>query len=62
MADMAAKGRSEHGQRTHCPHGHPYDAANTYIDKRGGRHCRACSREYMRRKLQISPERYRVKE
>lgn len=26
---------------THCPHGHPYDVANTYIYK-GRRNCRAC--------------------
>lgn len=28
--------------KTHCPAGHPYDEANTYIDGRGHRHCRAC--------------------
>ena len=27
--------------RTHCIHGHPFDAVNTYI-YRGMRHCRAC--------------------
>lgn len=27
--------------KTHCPHGHPYDAANTYL-WRGIRNCRAC--------------------
>jgi hypothetical protein len=31
--------------KTHCPQSHPYDEANTYIDKRGGRQCRACNRE-----------------
>jgi hypothetical protein len=30
-----------HAERTHCPHGHPYDAANTRID-RGKRRCRTC--------------------
>lgn len=30
---------------THCPHGHPYDEANTYIrPDTGGRKCRACLR------------------
>lgn len=31
---------------THCPKGHPYDAANTYKrpDGKPGRNCRACSR------------------
>ena len=27
---------------THCPHGHPFDEANTYIDPKGGRRCRKC--------------------
>jgi hypothetical protein len=30
--------------RTECPAGHPYDAANTYRDPRGSRRCRACHR------------------
>lgn len=30
--------------RTHCPHGHPYDEANTKRRKRGGRDCRECDR------------------
>lgn len=30
---------------TRCPHGHPYDEANTYIDPKGARRCRACSTE-----------------
>lgn len=34
--------------KTHCPYGHPYDEANTYITKRGHRNCRACSRERSR--------------
>jgi transposase-like protein len=29
---------------THCPAGHPYDAANTMRPPRGGRVCRACNR------------------
>lgn len=31
--------------QTHCINGHPYDTANTYIDPRGKRGCRACRRE-----------------
>jgi len=34
--------------KTHCPRGHPYDEANTYRS-RGGRYCRTCKREAMRR-------------
>jgi hypothetical protein len=41
------------GDRTHCPHGHPYDEANTRYC-RGQRVCRTCtarsSREYQARK------------
>jgi len=30
---------------THCPQGHPYDAANTYvIPSTGSRQCKACAR------------------
>ncbi len=39
------------GLKTHCPSGHEYTAANTYIQKcSGGRMCRACNREYVRLK------------
>lgn len=39
-------------EKTHCPAGHPYDEINTYWRKRssGGRACRACRREGMRRR------------
>lgn len=30
--------------KTHCVHGHPFDAENTYLDKRGRRGCRTCRR------------------
>ncbi len=29
-------------KKTHCPHGHPFDEANTYVDPQGRRHCKAC--------------------
>lgn len=33
--------------KTHCPHGHPYDGANTYVrPDNGGRQCRQCRRNY----------------
>ena len=31
--------------KTHCKHGHPFDAANTYRSRDGMRHCRRCSLE-----------------
>lgn len=36
--------------KRHCPRGHEYDAANTYINKKGERFCRTCNRERARRK------------
>ncbi len=33
-------------RRTHCPHGHPYDEANTYVNPATGhRRCRQCARD-----------------
>ena len=31
--------------RTHCPQGHEYNAANTYVRTNGSRQCRVCARE-----------------
>ena len=39
--------------KTHCINGHEFDEANTRIDSRGYRHCRACGR------AQYSKARYR---
>lgn len=40
--------------KTHCPQGHEYDKANTYVDAKGRRNCRHCqrirARTYRRRK------------
>lgn len=38
-----------YAKRTHCPKGHPYDEANTYVH-RGHRYCRACHNEMRRKK------------
>lgn len=35
--------------KTHCPKGHPLSGVNLWVNKRGGRHCRACNRESTRR-------------
>ncbi len=34
--------------KTHCPAGHAYDDKNTYLDRRGHRHCRSCGRDRKR--------------
>lgn len=38
-----------HGRKTHCPHGHPYDAENTYRTPEGKRSCRTCRRAAKKR-------------
>lgn len=41
--------RAAEADRTdHCPSGHLFDEANTYLDKNGYRKCRACNRERSR--------------
>lgn len=34
--------RGRAARRTHCPRGHAYDAANTYINPHGAQVCRTC--------------------
>jgi hypothetical protein len=36
-------------RKTHCDHGHPFDAGNTYIRPAGHRDCRTCVRDRVRR-------------
>ena len=44
ILDCIAKGRWRHrnSAKTHCPQRHEYTAENTWVDKQGYRHCRAC--------------------
>lgn len=47
-------GLPAHGERTHCPQGHPYDLVNTYWNRRRSdgrlrRSCRICAAEASRR-------------
>lgn len=45
VADRVAKGRSFTGEpKIHCPQGHAYDEANTYVSSRSGKQCRKCHR------------------
>jgi hypothetical protein len=39
---------AKNARKTHCPQGHPYDEANTIVD-RGRRYCRVCKIARMRR-------------
>ena len=42
-------------ERTHCPHGHPYDEKNTYVNKRGAKQCRECNRLSTLRRYRKNP-------
>jgi hypothetical protein len=37
-----------HAAKTHCPQGHPYDEANTYVSPNRQRFCRKCTRRHWR--------------
>ena len=41
---------AEHAAATHCPQGHPYDEANTYLAPNGWRQCRTCRAVHSRRR------------
>lgn len=36
------RSRNTPDKKTHCPQGHPYDLANTYVRSEGWRGCRTC--------------------
>jgi WhiB family transcriptional regulator, redox-sensing transcriptional regulator len=40
-----APARHPQASKTHCKHGHPFNAANTYYTPDGRRRCRTCLRE-----------------
>lgn len=50
VAENIQRGTQGWDQRakTHCPQGHAYDEANTYVNPRGQRMCRACARNRAR--------------
>jgi HNH endonuclease len=48
-AENVRRGNGNH-RKTHCPHGHEYDAENTFVSKRGTRYCRACARLQQQRR------------
>jgi hypothetical protein len=48
--DSKRHGTSFHLNKRHCPNGHLYDEANTYINSKGHRCCRECQRTQARRK------------
>lgn len=50
VAPRYIKPGAHNRSKTHCPAGHPYDDTSRTL--RGHRRCRACAREYARRKRQ----------
>ena len=44
-SEQALNRRDHNRAKTHCPYGHSYDEANTYVTKQGDRHCIACARQ-----------------
>ncbi|OKH70800.1 hypothetical protein EB72_24710 [Mycobacterium sp. SWH-M1] len=42
--DAVRNGSHHFANKTHCPQGHPYDAANTRV-YRGRRYCKSCQNE-----------------
>lgn len=39
---------AENARKTHCPQGHAYSEANTYVGRNGARKCRECSAAHLR--------------
>lgn len=44
LSDNVNRGNSFHRSKTHCKNGHEFTRLNTYITKKGYRHCRECHR------------------
>lgn len=53
--DRGRKGRTDNSKKMHCPQGHEYTVANTYVYKGRFRLCIACTR--LRRKTYTGTER-----
>ena len=47
-------------RKTHCIHGHPFNQANTRLNKDGSRGCRTCARNIYWRQRGTEPEATRV--
>lgn len=50
--DMVRHGSHYTASKTHCPQGHPYSDANTYVNPAGSRCCRTCRREQGQRRTE----------
>ena len=50
-AENVRRSRSWWAQKTHCPRGHPYSGENLLIQYGGGRVCRICRKDTVKRHL-----------
>lgn len=50
MLDRVRHGTHHFANKTHCPHGHPYDAINTHVTSDGRRMCKECLRTRTRQR------------
>lgn len=53
--DKVRDGTDHNAIKTHCLRGHLFSEENTYRDKKGGRVCRTCYRDYDRRRRSTPP-------
>jgi hypothetical protein len=59
--DCVKRGRHHQKQQTHCIHGHEFTPENTKISTDGKkRSCRTCQRHMARKRLGITPDRWRI--
>ena len=49
---------ARHARKTRCKRGHPFDEANTYLVKGGGRTCRRCHADRQDGYRKADPEKY----
>jgi hypothetical protein len=49
---------ARHSRKTACVHGHPFDEANTYFIRGGGRMCRACHARREGARRAVKPQDY----
>lgn len=54
MHDKVRNGLHWNANKTECNQGHPFDEANTRIDKLGKRNCRTCARDRARERRRVA--------
>jgi hypothetical protein len=57
--DKRRHGTHQNTRKTHCPRGHEYTPENTYVNPKGSRECRTCTRARKEEDGRIAKERRR---